>query len=145
MQDCYFIKYCNMTESTMDIPKDLKYTKEHEWAKEEGDTALLGITDFAQHSLGDVVFVELPEVGTQLKKGEAFGSVESVKAASDIYSPLSGEVIEINSELEDHPELLNESPYEKGWIIKIRVSDSGESAELMNEAEYAEFVEKEEQ
>jgi len=145
MQDCYFIKYCNMTESTMDIPKDLKYTKEHEWAKEEGDTALLGITDFAQHSLGDVVFVELPEVGTQLKKGEAFGSVESVKAASDIYSPLSGEVIEINSELEDHPELLNESPYEKGWIIKIRVSDSGESAELMNEAKYAEFVEKEEQ
>ena len=129
----------------MDIPKDLKYTKEHEWAKEEGDTALLGITDFAQHSLGDVVFVELPEVGTQLKKGEAFGSVESVKAASDIYSPLSGEVIEINSELEDHPELLNESPYEKGWIIKIRVSDSGESTELMNEAEYAEFVEKEEQ
>ncbi|HUT66582.1 MAG TPA: glycine cleavage system protein GcvH [Spirochaetota bacterium] len=129
----------------MDIPKDLKYTKEHEWAKEEGDTALLGITDFAQHSLGDVVFVELPEVGTQLKKGEAFGSVESVKAASDIYSPLSGEVIEINSELEDHPELLNESPYEKGWIIKIRVSDSGESAELMNEAKYAEFVEKEEQ
>jgi len=129
----------------MDIPKELKYTKEHEWAKEEGDTALLGITDFAQHSLGDVVFVELPEVGTQLKKGEAFGSVESVKAASDIYSPLSGEVIEINSELEDHPELLNESPYENGWIIKIRVSDSGESAELMNEAQYAEFVEKEEQ
>jgi len=129
----------------MDIPKDLKYTKEHEWAKEEGDTALLGITDFAQHSLGDVVFVELPEVGTQLKKGEAFGSVESVKAASDIYSPLSGEVIEINSELEDHPELLNESPYEKGWIIKIKISDSGESAELMNEAQYAEFVEKEEQ
>ncbi len=129
----------------MDIPKDLKYTKEHEWAKEEGDTALLGITDFAQHSLGDVVFVELPEVGTQLKKGEAFGSVESVKAASDIYSPLSGEVIEINSELEDHPELLNESPYEKGWIIKIRISDSGESAELMNEAQYVEFVEKEEQ
>jgi glycine cleavage system H protein len=129
----------------MDIPKDLKYTKEHEWAKAEGDTALLGITDFAQHSLGDVVFVELPEVGTQLKKGEAFGSVESVKAASDIYSPLSGEVIEINSELEDHPELLNESPYEKGWIIRIRVSDTGESAELMNEAQYAEFVEKEEQ
>lgn len=129
----------------MDIPKDLKYTKEHEWAKEEGDTALLGITDFAQHSLGDVVFVELPEVGTQLKKGEAFGSVESVKAASDIYSPLSGEVVEINSELEDHPELLNESPYEKGWIIKIRVSDTGESVELMNEAQYAEFVEKEEQ
>jgi glycine cleavage system H protein len=145
MQDCYFIKYCNRTESTMDIPKDLKYTKEHEWAKAEGDTALLGITDFAQHSLGDVVFVELPEVGTQLKKGEAFGSVESVKAASDIYSPLSGEVIEINSELEDHPELLNESPYEKGWIIRIRVSDTGESAELMNEAQYAEFVEKEEQ
>jgi len=129
----------------MDIPKDLKYTKEHEWAKEEGDTALLGITDFAQHSLGDVVFVELPEVGTRLKKGDVLGSVESVKAASDIYSPLSGEVIEINSELEDHPELLNESPYEKGWIIKIRISGSGESAELMNEAQYAEFVEKEEQ
>ena len=128
----------------MDIPKDLKYTEEHEWAKQEGDTALIGITDYAQHSLGDVVFVELPEVGTQLKKGEAFGSVESVKAASDIYMPLSGEVVEINNELEDHPELLNESPYEKGWIIRISVSDPEESAGLMNGEQYAEFVEKQE-
>ena len=128
----------------MNIPKDLKYTEEHEWAKQEGDTALIGITDYAQHSLGDVVFVELPEVGTQLKKGEAFGSVESVKAASDIYMPLSGEVFEINNELEDHPELLNESPYEKGWIIRISVSDPEESAGLMNGEQYAEFVEKQE-
>ena len=128
----------------MNIPKDLKYTEEHEWAKQEGDTALIGITDYAQHSLGDVVFVELPEVGTQLKKGEAFGSVESVKAASDIYMPLSGEVVEINNELEDHPELLNESPYEKGWIIRISVSDPEESAGLMNGEQYAEFVEKQE-
>lgn len=129
----------------MDFPKDLKYTKEHEWAKVEGDTALVGITDYAQNRLGDVVFIELPEIGTQVKKGEAFGAVESVKAASDIYTPLSGEVVEINSELEDHPELLNQSPYEKGWIIRIKISVTGETDELMSSDQYTEHVAKEEE
>jgi glycine cleavage system H protein len=129
----------------MDIPKSLKYTEEHEWAKVEGDTALVGITDYAQNRLGDVVFVELPEIGTQVKKGEAFGAVESVKAASDIYTPLSGEVVEINGALEDHPELLNQSPYEKGWIIRIRISDTGETDGLMSSDQYTEHVAKEEE
>jgi glycine cleavage system H protein len=129
----------------MDILKELKYTKEHEWTKLEGDTALVGITDYAQNRLGDVVFIELPEVGTVLKKGEAFGAVESVKAASDIFTPLSGEVVEINSGLEDHPELLNQSPYDKGWIIRIKISDTGETDELMSSNQYAEHVAKQEE
>jgi glycine cleavage system H protein len=129
----------------MDILKELKYTKEHEWTKLEGDTALVGITDYAQNRLGDVVFIELPEVGTVLKKGEAFGAVESVKAASDIFTPLSGEVVEINSGLEDHPELLNQSPYDKGWIIRIKISDTGETDELMSSDQYAEHVAKQEE
>jgi glycine cleavage system H protein len=128
----------------MDIPKELKYTKEHEWAKIEGNTATFGITDYAQNHLGDVVFVELPEVGSEFKAGESYSAVESVKAASDIYAPLSGEVTEINSGLEDHPELLNQSPYDKGWIVKFKLTDADEAAKLMDAAGYAEFVETEE-
>ncbi len=129
----------------MDFPDELKYTNQHEWVSVERDKALIGITDYAQQQLGDVVFVELPEIGTEISKGEAFGVVESVKAASDIYAPVSGEVIEINETLEEHPEVLNQSPYEKGWIIKIRIYDISELEELMGSEAYQEFVQKEEE
>lgn len=129
----------------MEFPKKLRYTREHEWVLLENDTALVGITDYAQQHLGDVVFVELPEIGTELKKGEAFCVVESVKAASDVYAPLSGEVLDINEELEDHPEILNQSPYEKGWIVKIRVVASTEYDDLMKVEDYEKFTESEEE
>lgn len=127
----------------MNIPENLYYTSEHEWARIEGDTAIVGITDYAQQSLGDVVYVELPDVGTELKKGVEFGSIESVKAVSDIFSPVSGEVIEVNEEISDHPEYINQSPYDKGWIIKIKMSNPDEVKELMNSTQYKEMVEKE--
>jgi glycine cleavage system H protein len=129
----------------MDFPKEMKYTKEHEWAKIEGDIATFGITDYAQNHLGDVVFVELPAVGSEFKAHDILSAVESVKAASDIYAPIGGEVIEINSELEDHPELLNQSPYDKGWLVKVKLSQAGEAEELMDAGGYAEFVETEEE
>jgi glycine cleavage system H protein len=129
----------------MDFPKELKYTDQHEWARFEGEIATVGITDYAQERLGDVVFVELPEVGTGTKKGEAFCVVESVKAASDIYAPMSGEVEEINKGLEDHPELVNQSPYGEGWMVKIKVSDKAEADDLMDSDKYKKFVEEEEQ
>ena len=125
----------------MAYPGNLRYTKQHEWALVLKDTATVGITDYAQKALGDVVFVQLPEIGAALKQGEPLGAVESVKAASDIYAPLSGEVIEINRNLEDHPELLNASPYGEGWIAKIRISDPAESGGLLDSAAYEEFVE----
>ena len=128
----------------MDIQKDLKYTKEHEWARIEGETATFGISDYAQNHLGDVVFVELPEVGSTFKAGDAFSAVESVKAASDIYAPVGGEVTEINGDLEDHPELMNQSPYDKGWIVKIRLSDAGEGQKLMDAAQYTEYLKTQE-
>ncbi len=127
----------------MNIPENLYYTSEHEWARIEGDTAIVGITDYAQQSLGDVVYVELPDVGTELKKGVEFGSIESVKAVSDIFSPVSGEVIEVNEEISDHPEYINQSPYDKGWIIKIKMSNPDEVKELMNSTQYKKLVEKE--
>ena len=127
----------------MNIPENLYYTSEHEWARIEGDTAIVGITDYAQQSLGDVVYVELPDVGTELKKGVEFGSIESVKAVSDIFSPVSGEVIEVNEDISDHPEYINQSPYDKGWIIKIKMSNPDEVKELMNSTQYKEMVEKE--
>jgi len=128
----------------MAVPKELKYTKQHEWANVEDENALIGITDYAQEQLGDVVYVEMPEVGTTISKGEPFGVVESVKAASDIYAPLSGEVIEINESLGEHPEYVNQSPYEKGWMIKIKVSNLSELTDLMNSNEYEEFIKEEE-
>jgi len=135
----------NQEKCAMEIPKKNRYSKEHEWVLLENDTALVGITDYAQQHLGDVVFVELPEIGTELRKGEAFCVVESVKAASDVYAPISGEVLEINETLEDHPEILNQSPYEKGWIVKIRVDDGTEYNDLMKAEDYEQFIEKEEQ
>ena len=120
----------------MEFPKELKYTEEHEWVLVEGDLAMIGITDFAQDALGDVVFVELPAVGTEVTTGKAFGVVESVKAVSDVYAPVSGTVEEINEELPDAPEIINTSPYGDGWMIKIRMSDLGELDRLMDAAAY---------
>ena len=125
----------------MNFPAELKYSKDHEWVKFEGDTAIIGISDFAQDALGDVVFVNLPGEGDEVNAGEAFGDVESVKAVSDLVSPVSGTVAEVNRELEDSPELVNSDPY-GAWII--RVKDVTETCELMDEAAYKEFCEKEE-
>ncbi|MDO3380161.1 glycine cleavage system protein GcvH [Geoalkalibacter halelectricus] len=126
----------------MEFPEDLKYTEEHEWVLVEDELVTVGITDFAQDSLGDVVFVELPEVGVKVEAGKAFGVVESVKAVSDIYSPVTGEVVEVNEELPETPEILNTSPYEDGWMVKIRLSDPGELDELLDAESYREFIEE---
>lgn len=126
----------------MDFPDELKYTEEHEWLLVEDELVTVGITDFAQDSLGDIVFVELPEVGTMLVAGKPFGVVESVKAVSDVYAPISGEVIEVNEELPDSPETLNTSPYEDGWMIKIKPSDLSQLDDLLDADDYADFVEE---
>lgn len=127
----------------MEIPNDLRYAKSHEWVRDNGDgTATIGISDFAQDELGDVVFVELPEVGTELEAGGDFGVVESVKAASDIYSPVSGEVIEANTLLEDNPETINESPYEEGWLVKISIGDASEFANLLDVNGYQAIIDE---
>jgi glycine cleavage system H protein len=124
----------------MNIPSNLLYTKDHEWARLEGDTAVVGITEYAQGELGDVVFVELPQVGEQVTKGGSFGTIEAVKAVSDLFAPFSGEVLAINGDLENAPETINTSPYENGWMIKIRVSDITEKADLMGPDEYKALV-----
>ncbi|XP_074573310.1 glycine cleavage system H protein 2, mitochondrial-like [Curcuma longa] len=125
------------------VIKDLKYADTHEWAKVDGSSVTIGITDHAQDHLGDVVYVELPEVGTNAKQGKNFGSVESVKATSDVNSPVSGEIIEVNSELNGSPGLINGSPFEKGWIIKVKMSDAGELNSLMDSEQYSKFCEEE--
>ncbi|ROU00594.1 glycine cleavage system protein GcvH [Marinobacter sp. R17] len=123
------------------IPTDLKYIETHQWVRVAGDgTATVGITDFAQDQLGDVVFVELPEVGATVNGGEEAGVAESVKSASDVFSPVSGEVIEVNESLEEEPEKLNEDPYGEGWLFKVRLSDSGELDGLMEADAYADLV-----
>lgn len=122
-------------------PDDYYYTKDHEWIKVEGEQATVGITDFAQKQLGDVVYVEMPEKGTQLEFHQSLGVIESVKAVSDVYSPISGEVIELNSELDDSPELVNQDPHGKGWIIRIKIKDEAELQKLMSAAEYETFLE----
>lgn len=124
----------------MNLPEDLQYTRSHEWVRREGDVATVGITEHAQDELGDVVFVDLPEQGATFAAGESFGSVESVKAVSDLYTPVGGEVVEINSALEDSPEKVNEDPYGDGWIIKVRVAEEGE---LLSAADYQKVVEEE--
>lgn len=126
----------------MNFPDEFKYTEDHEWVLIEDDVVTIGITDFAQEQLGDIVFVELPEVGDTLEAGKSFGVVESVKAVSDVYAPVSGEVVEINEELPDDPEVLNNSPYEDGWMIKLKVTDATALDGLMDVATYQEFVEK---
>lgn len=127
----------------MEFPKELKYTREHEWVLLEGNIATIGITDFAQDSLGDIVFLELPEEGREIESGEAFGVVESVKAVSDIYAPVSGRIIEVNKDLVDQPEIINEDPYGEGWMIKVEVNDSSELEELLTSEEYEDFIKEE--
>lgn len=124
------------------IPEDLKYTKEHEWVKVENGTATVGITDYAQGELGDIVFVELPRVGTAVEAMKPFGTIEAVKAISDLFSPLSGEVIEINRDLEGDSSIINSDPYGAGWMIKIKFSDPGELDELLSAADYKAVIEK---
>jgi glycine cleavage system H protein len=124
----------------LNIPEDLRYTESHEWVRIDGDTATIGITDHAQDELGDVVFVELPDEGATFDAGESFGTVESVKAVSDLYSPVGGEVVEVNSALEDAPENINEDPYGEGWIIKLRTTDE---ADLLSPEEYEKVVAEE--
>lgn len=124
----------------MSTPKDLKYSEDHEWVKQEDGKIRLGITEFAQSELGDIVFVELPAEGDEITKGESFGSVESVKTVSELYAPLSGTVVEVNEELEDSPELVNESPYEGAWMVVIEVSDESQLDSLMDADAYDEMV-----
>lgn len=122
--------------------EELKYTKDHEWASLEEGIALIGITDYAQKQLGDVVFVELPAVGRNLARGEVFGVVESVKAVSDLFSPLSGEVIEVNHSLVESPQLINSDPYHEGWMIKVKIAKVEEVEKLMSSNDYEEFLEE---
>ena len=124
----------------MNIPEDLQYTSSHEWVRIEGDTATIGITDHAQDELGDIVFVELPDEGATFDAGDAFGTVESVKAVSDLYAPVGGEVVEVNSALEDAPENINEDPYGEGWIVKLHTTDE---PDLLSPEEYGKVVEEE--
>jgi glycine cleavage system H protein len=124
-------------------PEELRYTKDHEWVRVQGDRGTIGITDYAQKQLGDVVFVELPEVGRTLKAHEVFGTVESVKAVSELFSPLSGDVLEANAALVSKPELINTDAYGQGWMITVKIADSGALAELMDAGAYKAFVESE--
>ncbi|MDP8231092.1 MAG: glycine cleavage system protein GcvH [Candidatus Zophobacter franzmannii] len=125
----------------MKILDDLFYTETHEWVKLEGDTAYVGITDFAQQELGEIVYVELPEAGDTVTSGEPFGSVETSKAVEDVNSPISGEVLSVNSELEDSAETVNNSPFEDGWLIKVRLSDKNEISKLISAAAYKKIIE----
>ncbi len=122
------------------IPKDLKYTREHEWAKQEGDRVRVGITDYAQEQLGDVVFVELPKVGAKVTASKAFGVVESVKAVSDLFAPVSGEIVEANGELTKKPETVNQEPYGKGWMIVIKPSNKADWDQLLTAQQYEDFL-----
>jgi glycine cleavage system H protein len=125
----------------LSVPEDLQYTRSHEWVRTEGDTATIGITDHAQDELGDIVFVELPEEGATFEAGDSFGNVESVKAVSDLYTPVGGEVVGVNEALSDSPEKINEDPYGEGWIVKIRVSGEGD---LLSASDYEQFLGEEE-
>ena len=124
----------------MNIPEDLKYTKDHEWVKIDGDTATVGITDFAQGELGDIVYVEIETVGDSIDNGDVFGTVEAVKTVSDLFMPLSGEVLEFNEKLEGEPELVNSDAYGDGWMIKMTISDSSEVDALLDSAAYKELI-----
>jgi len=124
----------------MKFPEDLYYTKEHEWVKIEDDIATIGITDFAQSELGDIVFVELEEIGDSFEADEVFGTVEAVKTVSELFAPVSGEIIEINERLEDEPELVNSEPYANGWMVKFKISDPGEVENLLSADEYQEII-----
>jgi len=120
----------------MEFPENLLYSEDHEWVRDEGDRATIGITDYAQNQLKDIVYVDLPEIGSEFKKGESMGVVESVKTVADIFSPVSGKVIEKNLELKDHPEWVNTSPYEKGWLLRMELKEKGELKELLSSKTY---------
>lgn len=124
----------------MNLPEDLKYTKEHEWVKIEGNTATIGITDFAQGELGDVVYVDVDSIDSELNAGEVFGSVEAVKTVSDLFLPIDGKVVEFNSALEDQPELLNTDPYGQGWIIKLEIAAGAATSQLLSSQDYQSII-----
>lgn len=127
----------------MKVPEELKYTEEHEWVKIEGDIAIVGITDFAQNELSDIVYVELPEVGKNIKKGDVIATVEAVKTVADVYSPVSGEIIEVNEKLKDEPSIINNDPYGEGWIAKVKMENPEEINALLDHAAYKKLVEEE--
>ena len=124
----------------MQVPEDLRYTPDHEWLRIEGDEAVVGITEYAASELGDVVFVELPAAGMALESAQSFGVIESVKTASDLYSPAAGEVLEVNSQLANKPELVNDDPYGEGWMVKVKLSDPSEADQLMDAAAYKKLL-----
>lgn len=124
----------------MNFPEELKYTKDHEWVRVEGDTATIGITDFAQRELGDIVYVDISSVGEAVAKEEVFGTVEAVKTVSDLFMPLTGEVLEVNPGLDANPELVNKDPYGEGWIIKVRVSGAGDADGLLSAGDYKQLI-----
>jgi glycine cleavage system H protein len=126
----------------MEFPKDIRYTKDHEWIRISGDTGVVGITDYAQGELGDIVFVELPAKGKTVKQGESMGTIEAVKAVSDIYAPVSGEVVDTNPDLEKNSELVNKDPYGKGWMVKLRLTGKEEAAKLLDDAAYRALIGK---
>ncbi len=126
------------------IPEGLKYTKEHEWIKVEGEIGIVGITDYAQNELSDIVFVELPEVGQKVEKGERVATLEAVKTVADVYSPVTGEVVEINEKLSDQPDLINSDPYGEGWIVKIKIENPEELNKLLSAEDYRKLIEEEE-
>lgn len=138
-----YLKISTFNRGFASVVKDLKYCDSHEWVKIDGNSATVGITDHAQDHLGDVVYVELPEVGATVEQGKSFGAVESVKATSDVNSPVSGKVVEVNEELSGSPGLVNGSPYEKGWIIKVEISSTDELKSLMDSDRYSKFCEEE--
>jgi glycine cleavage system H protein len=125
----------------MNVPEELYYTSEHEWVNIDGDVATIGITDYAQSELGDIVFVELPEIGTKTTQMEAFGTIEAVKAVSDLFAPLSGEVTDVNETLGEQPELINGDPYGAGWLLKVRLSDQSEMKKLISSDQYRDHIE----
>ena len=124
----------------MKVPDNLMYTKDHEWLRTEGEEAYVGISDFAQHELGDIVFIEVETIGESLAKGESFGTIEAVKTVSDMFMPVSGEVLAFNEELTSKPEILNQDPYGKGWVIKIKIQNKDEIGELLNPVQYSELI-----
>jgi glycine cleavage system H protein len=126
----------------MTFPENLRYTKDHEWVRIDGSTGWIGITDYAQGELGDVVFIELPAIGTKLEQGKSFGTIEAVKAVSDLYAPMSGEVLEVNKEAQDSPEVVNKEPYERGWMLKVKIENPTDLDHLLDALSYRKLVGK---
>jgi glycine cleavage system H protein len=124
----------------MTLPENVKYTKDHEWIRIDGTVGVIGITDYAQGELGDIVFVEVPPIGRKVEAGQVFGTVEAVKAVSDLYSPITGEVVDVNKEIQDSPELVNKEPYERGWMIKVKIENEAELASLLDLAAYKNLI-----